>query len=83
VTDLAQLVLDEIAADPAALERLRKLVGAGNDAELWIGVQQAAEHIACKPQRIYDLVSQRAIPHRKDGSRLLFRRNELDDWLRH
>ena len=33
------------------------------------------------PQRIYDLVHQRAIPHRKDGARLPFRRSELDDWL--
>jgi excisionase family DNA binding protein len=46
--------------------------------EPWLTVDQAAEHLACKPRRIYDLVSQRRIPHVKDGSRLLFRASELD-----
>ena len=49
--------------------------------ESWVGVKQAAEHLACKPQRIYDLVYDRAIPFRKDGTRLLFRLSELDAWL--
>lgn len=50
-------------------------------AEAWIGVQQAAEYLACPPKRIYNLVHQAAIPFHKDGSRLLFRRSELDAWL--
>lgn len=80
MTDLARLVLDEIAADPAAVDRLRALVdGAGPEA--WVGVAQAAEHLGCRPQRIYNLVHDRAIPYRKDGSRLLFRLSELDAWL--
>jgi hypothetical protein len=52
--------------------------------EPWIGVEDAAAHLGCKPQRIYDLVCRRAtsgIPHRKEGSRLLFRRSELDRWI--
>ena len=53
-------------------------------AEPWVGVTAAAQHLACKPQRIYDLVSRRAtsgIPHRKEGGRLLFRLSALDRWL--
>jgi Helix-turn-helix domain len=55
-------------------------------AEPWVGVDAAAAHLGCRRQRIYDLVSQRGrrgggIPHRKDGSRLLFRLNEIDAWL--
>jgi len=49
--------------------------------EPWIGVEQAAEHLACPRSRIYALASAGRIPHRKDGSRLLFQRSELDDWL--
>ena len=73
---LARALLDEIAADPEAVARLRELADVGP--EPWVGVAEAAAHLACKPQRIYDLVHQRAIPYRKDGSRLLFRLSELD-----
>jgi excisionase family DNA binding protein len=53
----------------------------GQQPEPWIGVDQAAEHLACPKSRIYALVSARRIPHEKDGSRLLFRRSDLDEWL--
>lgn len=82
MTDLARALLDEIAADPVALEQLRELVGVHDDGpEAWVGVEQAAAHLGCKPQRIYNLVHDRVIPYRKDGSRLLFRLSELDTWL--
>jgi len=45
---------------------------------------EAARHLGCKRQRIYDLVARRqasAIPHRKEGARLLFRLSELDRWI--
>ena len=60
------------------LERLGASVAV---AEPWVGVDQAAEHLACKRQRIYDLVSRRAIPHRKEGTRLLFKLSHLDAWI--
>jgi len=53
----------------------------GQQPEPWIGVDQAAEHLACPKSRIYALVSAGRIPHEKDGSRLLFRRSDLDAWL--
>lgn len=49
--------------------------------EPWIGVAEAARHLDCEPKRIYDLKSQRRIPFRKDGSRVLFRRSDLDAYL--
>jgi excisionase family DNA binding protein len=75
--------LDAIAADPEAVERLRALANADAVAgpESWVGVTDAAKHLACKPQRVYDLVHDRAIPHRKEGARLLFRLSALDEWL--
>jgi len=50
-------------------------------AEPWVGVDVAAAHLACKRQRIYDLVSRRTIPHRKEGTRLLFKLSHLDAWI--
>lgn len=48
----------------------------------WLDVDGAAQHLVCPRSRIYALVSARRIPHHRDGSRLLFRREELDDWVR-
>ncbi len=61
----AELVEDRVAEAP----------------EPWLDVHEAAEYLRCKPQRIYDLVSQGRLRHRKDGRRLLFRRSELDAYL--
>ncbi len=75
----------ELRLDDDALDRLAELVaGRANGhgrPEPWVGVTEAAEHLRCKPQRIYDLVSRDGIPHRHEGSRLLFRLSELDRWL--
>jgi excisionase family DNA binding protein len=66
----------------AIAERVAHLLAdslAGGDSpEPWIGVEQAAEHLACPPSRIYDLVSQRRLTPRRDGRRLLFKRSHLD-----
>jgi excisionase family DNA binding protein len=48
----------------------------------WLDVDGAAERLACPKSRIYALVSAKRIPHSKDGSRLLFRPEELDAWVR-
>jgi excisionase family DNA binding protein len=62
--------------------RVAEILGAREPLpEPWVGVREAAEHLACPKSRIYALVSARRIPHRRDGSRLLFRRSELDAWL--
>jgi excisionase family DNA binding protein len=57
-------------------------IGHAEQAFRWLDVEHAAEHLSCPRSRIYALVSARRIPHHKDGSRLLFRREELDDWVR-
>jgi excisionase family DNA binding protein len=55
-------------------------VGVG---EAWLGVQQAAEYLACPVSRIYDLVSLGRLAAHRDGRRLLFRRNDLDAAIGH
>jgi excisionase family DNA binding protein len=47
----------------------------------WMNVDQAAAYLACGPRRIYDLHSQRRLRSHKDGSRLLFRRSDLDAYV--
>jgi hypothetical protein len=53
------------------------------DPEPWIDVKQAAGHIACPTGRIYALAGTTPprIPVHRDGSRLLFRRSELDEFV--
>ena len=79
-TKLALELPDDLVE--ALAVRVAELLAARDHApEPWIGVEQAAEHLACPRSRIYALASAGRIPHRKDSARLLFRRAELDDWL--
>lgn len=48
----------------------------------WIrGARAAAEYMGCPRSRVYDLVSQDVLRPSRDGSRLVFRRDELDAYL--
>ena len=78
--ELPEVVVDLIVA--RTTEAVRRQLAAAP--EPWVGIEEAALHLACKRQRVYDLVSRRAssgIPHRKEGARLLFRLSELDRWV--
>src|ERR1700751_2283630 len=44
----------------------------------WLNTEQAADYLACPKSRIYDLVSLGRLKASRDGSRLLFRRYDLD-----
>jgi excisionase family DNA binding protein len=70
---------DELVEQIAALvaERIGERKEPG-----YMDVKQAAAFLACKPDRIYDLVSARRIPHERDGGRLLFDRDELRKYVR-
>jgi len=71
-------LVETIAA--RAAELVAERVGQHED-DPWLDVNEAATHLACKPARIYALVSARRIPHERDGSRLLFKRSKLDAWV--
>jgi excisionase family DNA binding protein len=87
-SSLAAALLD--ALDDATLDalaerlapRLAGCVPAPDNSTAWLTVKAAAEHLACPPSRLYALVSSRRIPFHKDGSRTLFDRRELDEWVR-
>jgi len=46
-----------------------------------MSVDEAAELLRCRRQRVYDLLSQGRLPHLKDGARVLIRRAELLSYL--
>ena len=47
----------------------------------WLNTQSAAEYLDCPTSRIHDLRALGKLKPCKDGSRLLFHRNELDTYL--
>lgn len=67
----------------ALAERVVAMIGTSSGPEGWVGVPAVADHLACKPQRIYELARRkdRGLPHRREGSRLLFRLSEVDAWI--
>jgi excisionase family DNA binding protein len=83
VSRLLDLVLDELAGDPVALERLRSLIGAGGQsASPWLTAAEAAAHLACPESRIRKLTMTGELPCHRDGRRVLYRREELDAYVR-
>jgi excisionase family DNA binding protein len=46
----------------------------------YMNVQEAAEFLRVAPKTLYGLVSQRRIPYRKAGRRLLFLESDLISW---
>jgi excisionase family DNA binding protein len=92
VSELAAALLG--ALDEPALDRLAEVLAPrltplmaqrpsvlGRQA-VWLDVDGAAGRLACPKSRIYALVSAKRIPYYKDSSRLLFRPEELDAWVR-
>ena len=47
----------------------------------YLGVKMASAITGLKESRIYNLVFNKKIPHRKLGSTILFRKEELIEWL--
>jgi excisionase family DNA binding protein len=76
--------LDDVALDALAERLAPRLTGrmTDNRPNAWLTVESAAEHLSCPKSRIYALTSARRIPHHRDGSRVLFDRDELDVWVR-
>lgn len=51
-------------------------------ADEWLTVPQAAEHLKCSVSRIYQGTSARTLPFHREGGRLMFSRQELDEHIR-
>lgn len=73
--DLPDSVLESVAKRAAALV-LERLESPRVQSEL-MTVPEAAELLRCKPQRVYDLLSDGRLERLKDGSRVLVRRADV------
>jgi excisionase family DNA binding protein len=78
--DIAEELIERIARRAAELLAARE---PPSNEEGFLDVAGAAEFLACAKSRIYSLVSVGRIPHYHDGSRLLFDRGELREYVRH
>jgi excisionase family DNA binding protein len=76
--EITEELLERIA------ERAAELLAALPSAEPggFLDVAGAADFLACPKSRIYALVSAGRLPHHRDGSRLLFDRDELCEYVR-
>jgi excisionase family DNA binding protein len=72
---------DELV-EQAAVRAAELLAEHVTEPDGFLDVNGAAEFLVCPKSRIYALVSARRIPYHKDGSRLLFDRDELQEYVR-
>jgi len=77
--DLPPEFLEAVAQRAAEIlaERQVEQVDAGG----YLDVVAAASFLSCPTSRLYRLVAAKRIPHHRDGSRLLFDRAELREYV--
>jgi hypothetical protein len=75
---------DDALSEIAALVEVRL----GGRPRKYMTTAEAAGYLRClradgsiNTNRLHKLASQRRIPHRREGDRLLFVRHELDEWI--
>lgn len=77
--DLPAEVVEQIAKRAAEILGEKPVTGCNGCG--YLDVPGAADFLACPVSRIYSLVSAKRIPFHKDGSRLLFDRQELREYV--
>ena len=73
-----------LALPPETLERLAERVAAilvEQGRREYLDAEEASAYLRLAPGRLHKLTSNGRIPCRREGRRLLFVRNELDEWL--
>lgn len=77
--DLPDVVFEQLAQRVADILEERVAIGIPiATAGRWLTVDQAAEYIGARPQRVYDLRSSGRLTRHGDGARALVDRHELD-----
>jgi hypothetical protein len=78
--DVGDELVERIAQRAAELVRQN---GESEAEDGWLrGADKIADYIDSPRSRVYALVSARRIPVHHDGSALIARRSDLDEWLR-
>ncbi len=78
--ELTVRLTDEQLAEIA--ERAAALIPTGTwTASPWLNVTDAAEHLHCGKDRIYDLIALGKLHPRRDGRRVLLHREDLDAYV--
>jgi excisionase family DNA binding protein len=75
-------VTDEFVSAVAVRVRDLLLLDAQQSQPQWLNADEAAKHLRCRKQRLYNLVHEGSVPYEKEGGRLLFERSALDVWVR-
>lgn len=78
--EIPEELVERIAERAAELAAERRDGGEADGG--FLDVRGAAEFLACSTSRVYTLVSSRRLPVHRDGSRLLFERAELREYVR-
>lgn len=78
--ELVEAIVDK--ATEQVLERIDAL--ATHDQREWFNVESAADYLDVSPERVRKLQARREIPYHQEapGCRVLFRRVDLDEWMR-
>ena len=78
-----------LALDDRTLQRLADLLAerlrdtsASATSPRWLTAADAAEHLAAPLSRVRKLTATGELPHHKEGRRVLYNRDELDNYVR-
>jgi len=78
--ELTVTLTDQQLAEIA--ERAAALIPAGTPAvSPWLNVEEAAERLRCRKDRIYDLIALGKLHPRRDGRRVLLHHDDLDAYI--
>lgn len=81
LAELSEADLDRLAEllAPRIASRLEQC----DNGDAWLrGAERIADYVDCPRSRVYALASAGRIPVERDGSALIARKSDLDDWLR-
>jgi excisionase family DNA binding protein len=83
MSDLARALLDELAGDPAALERLRELVAppASDPVRGLMTVKDAAKLLGCHPKTVRRRIEAGVLPAVREQDRVVIRADDLDNYI--
>jgi excisionase family DNA binding protein len=86
-SSFGQSVCVNVDLPPAAIEAIAQraaaivLAAQAPAGSTWLSTDEAAEHLRCPRSRVHDLTALGKLTPRRDGRRLLFRRDDLDAYL--